>query len=124
MRDHEAREVFVGEAVDAGTETLLDGVNGTFRFAHETVGGDNIEGNRAQGLTEVFKFIVTLHVPNREATCDVKPNDCLEFAPKGPVLAIIYGGGGAIPEITGDGVEKRMTLHKKQIDGQRDITVV
>jgi hypothetical protein len=60
MRDHEAREVFVGEAVDAGTETLLDGVNRTFRFAHETVGGDDIEGNRAQGLTEVFKFTVAV----------------------------------------------------------------
>ena len=62
VADHEFGDAFERQTVNAGTETLLDSLNGAFNFANVTVSSDNVHSDRVDVVTKALKLIVTVDV--------------------------------------------------------------
>jgi hypothetical protein len=73
--DHELGEAFVGEAVHAGTEPILNGADGALDLADVAVRRHDVHDNRTEVGTEALELMVRVDVANSKSTRVVEAED-------------------------------------------------
>ena len=94
------------ETVRAGTRALLDRPVGSFDFCDMTVGSHNFHVNGGHVRPDALEFMVAMNVADLKSAKGVGGNDREQGGNDGGLFAVGNVHGGAVHEITGNGVEK------------------
>jgi hypothetical protein len=122
--NQEARKAPERESMNAGAKALLNGADGAFDFAHVAVRGHNVSDNGEKVLADAVEFVIPMQGRNGETTTSVGFEDGSEGVENGVAVAVRHERGGAITNVSGDGVEKWDALYVEKIGAKGHMKVV
>ena len=108
----------------AGANALLNGPDGPFNFANMTVGGDNIESDGKEGVSDALKFVVSVNIADGETARGIGVYDVGEAGKHGIAAPVGDGEHCAVAEVTRDGVKEGDLLDVEEIGTKSDVAMV
>jgi hypothetical protein len=88
VHNQERGKPFEREAMNAGTQPLLDGADGALDFADVAVSGDYVEVNWLECTAEALKLTVGMNVDDSETAAGVHLDNVGDCGEDGGVFAV------------------------------------
>ena len=110
--------------MDGGSHTLLHCLHGTLNFTNVLVGSRKIETDAQEVLLDFAELIVTMNGNDRETSCVIKVKDFGKGGANGLAAATGHKIGGTELNFSRNGVEKSVSLNKKEINGEDDVAMM
>jgi hypothetical protein len=88
--------------MDTCAEAFFHSPDGPLNLTDVTVGGDHVEVDRAEGVTEAIELVVGVYIGNSKTARGIQLDHGKEFAQNGGVFAVGHGADRAEVQVTRD----------------------